>query len=175
MNTVLIFAIISGVNLCYVKDSPDLLVRITSEIQVENLILYYSFSGVDWDSVVVGRKGGLFETQLKSPDIQLIKVIGFYFTYMNGETDDNNGGLYLYELSIYPRILMPFSLKDFEVVIKQARKKIVSHTHVSEAVRLLDYVGDILQVVPYIKDAQSESERNRLLIEVEDLKSKISR
>ena len=107
--------------------------------------------------------------------VSILTLIALYFTYTNGETDDNNGELYLYELSIYPRILMPFSLKDFEVVIKQARKKIVSHTHVSEAIRLLDYVGDILQVVPYIKDTQSESERNRLFVEVEDLKSKISR
>jgi len=175
MNIILMFALITGVNLYYVKDSPDLLVRITSETQVENLTLYYSFSRTDWDSVVVERKGRLFETKLKSPDIQLLKVIGLYFTYTNGETDDNNGGLYLYELSIYPRILMPFSLEDFEVMVEQARKKILSHTHISEAVRLLSYMGDMLQVVPYVKDEQSESDRNRLLIEVEDLKSKISR
>jgi hypothetical protein len=173
MNTLLILTLITGVDLYFVKDSPDIIVRITSQVQSEHLTLFYSFSQTDWDSVVVPCKGNLFETRLKSPGIESLKVIGLYFIYADGAKDDNNNALYLYELSIYPRLLMPFSLKDFDVMVEQARKKIVSKTHVSEAVRLLDYMADILPVVPYIKGTESEIERNRLLNEVTDLKTQI--
>jgi hypothetical protein len=175
MNTILLIALMSSVNLYYVKDSPDILVRITSQRQDQYLTLYYSFSKASWDSVVIERKGEMFEARLKSPDIQLLKVIGIYFVYADGAKDDNNSGLYLYELSIYPRLIMPFSLEDLGIMVEQARKKIVSRTHISEAIRLLDYLANILPVVPYIKGTQSESERDRLLIEVEDLKSKVGK
>lgn len=175
MNMILIFALTASVNLCFVKDSPDLLVKIASERQDQYLTLYYSYSKTDWDSVVVKRNGSLFQTRLKSPDVQLLKVIGIYFVYADGAKDDNNGALYLYEISIFPRLLMPFSLKDFGIMVEQARKKIVSKTHVSEAIRLLDYMGNLLPVVPYIKGTQSDFDRERLLVEVEDLNNKIGR
>jgi hypothetical protein len=173
MNAILIMMLMTSVDLYYVKDSPDILVRITPQRQDQSLTLYYSFSKNDWDSLVVERKGEIFEARLKSPDIQSLKVVGIYFVYADGAKDDNNGALYLYELSIYPRLLMPFTLKDFSVMVEQARKKILSRTHVSEAIRLLDYMANLLPVVPYITGTQSESERDNLLIEVEDLKNKI--
>jgi hypothetical protein len=173
MNTILIMALMTSVNLCYIKDSPDLLVRISTLRQDQYLTLYYSFSKNDWDSLVIERKGEIFEARLKSPEIASLKVVGIYFVYADGAKDDNNGALYLYELSIYPRLLMPFTLKDFDIMVEQARKKIVSKTHVSEAIRLIDYMANLLPVLPYIKGTQSESERDRLLIEVEELKSKV--
>ena len=175
MNTILILTLLSSVNLYFVKDSPDILVRVTPQRQDQYLTLYYSFSKTDWDSVSVERKGEIFETCLKSPDIELLKVIGIYFTYADGAKDDNNGALYLYELSIYPRLIMPFKLQDFDIMIDQARKKIVSKTHVSEAIRLLDYMANLLPVVPYIKGMSSETEKDRLLIEVEDLRRRTGR
>lgn len=173
MNTILIFSLLAGVNIYYVKDSPDILVRIAVPRQDQDITLYYSFSKTDWDSVGIERKGEIFETRLKSPDIELLKVIGIYFVYADGTKDDNNGALYLYELSIYPRLIMPFALKDFDTMVEQARKKIVTKTHVSEAIRLLDYMANLLPVVPYIKGTSNEAEKDRLLIEVEDLRRRV--
>ena len=175
MNTILLLALLMNPNLYFVKDSPDILVRITSSRSDQYLTLYYSFARTEWDSVRLERKGQIFETRLKSPDIELLKVIGIYFVYGDGTKDDNNGAFYLYELSIYPRLIMPFKLEDFNVMIEQARKKIATKTHVSEAIRLLDYMSNLLPVVPYIKGTTSEAEKDRLLIEVEDLRRRIGR
>lgn len=175
MNTILLLTILTSVNLYFVKDSPDILVRIASQRPDQHLTLYYSFSKTDWDSVRLERKGEIFETRLKSPDIEFLKVIGIYYIYADGVKDDNNGSLYLYELSIDPRLIMSFTLEDFNIMVEQARKKIVSKTHVSEAIRLLDYMSNLLPVVPYIKGTTNEAEKDRLIIEVEDLRRRVGR
>lgn len=173
MNLLLAITICASVDLYFLKDSPDLLVRVLPEAQIEQLTLYYSFSGTDWDSMVVQKEGRVFNVILRSPDT--LNVIGIYCVYDNGYIDDNNGKTYLYELKIFPRMLMPFSMADLEVMIEQARKKIISGIHVDEAITLLDYVDHRLTVVPVIKNSPNELKRETLRVEVNQLRSQIVR
>lgn len=173
MNLLLAIAIFCGVDVYFLKDSPDLLVRVIPEHQIEQLTLYYSFEGSLWGSKVVTKQGQFFDTVIKTP--LDARIVGLYAVYFDGTVDDDRGKPYLYELSIYPRMLMPFDITDLEVVIAQARKKIVTDTHVDEAIALLDYVDSILKVLPVIADSQGESKKRILQVEVARLKEQVGR
>jgi len=173
MNLILAITICAGLDLYFLKDSPDLLVRITPEVQTEKVTLYYSFSDTNWDSMVVEQQGQFFDAIVRSPDT--LNLIGIYYVYDNGDVEDNNGLLYLYEIKIFPKMLMPFAMSDLEVVIEQAKKKILSGVHVDEAVMLLDYVDNILAVVPIIKDGDTELKRNLLRSEADKLRELIGK
>jgi len=173
MNLILAIIIFTGLDLYFLKDSPDLLVRVVPEDQVEQLTLYYSFSGSDWDSMVIKKEGRFFDTGLVSPET--LRVVGLYCIYDNGKVDDNDGALYLYEVKKFPRMLMPFSIADLEIMLKQARKKIVSGTHIDEAITLLDYIDEMLGVLPVIENSPQETQRNILQLEVNSLREQIGR
>jgi hypothetical protein len=171
MNLLLAITICAGVDLYFLKDSPNLLVRILPEIQTEQVTLYYNFSDAGWDSTLVEKTGKFFDTILETPDT--LNILGFYFVYDNEDIDDNNGELYYYEIKIFPRMLMPFSIADLGLMIGQAKKKIVSSTHIDEAITLLNYVDHVLTLMPVIKDSPNELKRNTLRIEIEELRSRI--
>jgi hypothetical protein len=173
MNLVLALVMFCGLDVYFLKDSPDLLVRIVPERQVEQLNLKYSFAGDLWGSTVVQRQGQFFDATIKTP--LDAKIVGLYVVYDDGTVDDKSGQLYMYELSIYPRMLMLFSAADLEVVIAQAEKKITSKTHVDEAVTLLDYVGGILSVLPVVPDSPGEARKTTLQEEVNRLKMLVGR
>ncbi len=173
MNLLLAIAIFCGVDVYFLKDSPDLLVRFIPEHQIEQLTLHYSFEGSLWGSKVVRKEGQFFDAVIRTP--LDARIVGIYAVYVDGTVDDDEGQPYLYELSIYPRMLMPFFLSDLEVVVAQARKKIATNTHVDEAIALLDYVDGILRVLPVIADSQGESKKNILRVEVKRLKAQIGR
>lgn len=173
MNLLMAVMIFCGVDVYFLKDSPDLLVRLTPESQIEHLTLHYCFEGSLWGSRVVKKEGQFFDAIIKTP--LDARIVGIYAIYDDGTIDDNRGQFYLYELSIYPRMLMPFSVSDLEVVIAQARKKIITNTHVDEAIALLDYVNEILRVLPVIADSPGESKKNILQAEVDKLKTQVGR
>jgi hypothetical protein len=100
------------------------------------------------------------------------RIVGIYCVY-DDYVDDNNGDLYLYELKIFPRMLMPFSLADLRTIVGQARKKILARIHTDEAITLLDYADNMLAAVPYVKNSQNELSRNTLEIEVHKLRGQI--
>lgn len=172
MNLLMTIAIFCSVDVYFLKDSPDLLVRVLPEVQTEQLTLYYSFSGTDWNSKVVEKEGRFFDAVLQSPDMP--SIVGIYCVY-DGYVDDNNGSLYLYELKLHPKMLMPFSLIDLEIIVTQARKKIMARIHTDEAITLLDYADHMLSVVPYIKNSPNELRKNTLQIEVNKLRGQIVR
>lgn len=171
MNLLYILAFFSSVNLVFMKDSPDVMVRVVPETDVAEITVYYSFSGNVWGSTTVQKTDGTFDATLKSPDD--VKVVGIYVVYDNNYRDDNDGNLYLYEVSIFPRFLMPITIQDLEVMLEQARKKISSGVHVSEAVRLLDYLDVMLPVLPFIENAPSAVKRETLIQEVTALRQQI--
>ena len=173
MNLLMVVMIFCGVDVYFLKDSPDLLVRITPERQIEHLTLHYSYEGLLWGSKVVRKEGPFCDAVIKTP--LDARIVGVYAIYDDGTVDDNGGRLYLYELSIYPRMLMPFLVSDLEVVIAQARKKIITNTHVDEAITLLDYVDGILKVLPVIADSPGESKKNILQAEVDKLNTQVRR
>ncbi len=173
MNLFLAMIVFCGLDVYFLKDSPDLLVRIIPEQGVEQVTLKYSFSGDMWGSLVVQKQGQFFDAKIRTP--LDARIVGLYVVYDNGTVDDKDGHLYLYELSIYPRMLMPFSSTDLEVVIEQADKKISSKTHVDEAITLLDYVDGILNVLPYVPDSPGETRKNMLQEEVNRLKVLVGR
>ncbi len=171
MNLLCILALFSSVNLVFMKDSPDVMVRVVPEINVEEVMIHYSFSGNQWGTLTVQRIDGTFDATLKTPDD--VKVVGVYVVYGNNYRDDNDGSLYLYEVSIFPRFLMPISLQDLGVMLEQARKKITSGVHVSEAIRLLDYLDVMLPVLPYIENTPAAAKRETLLQDVALLKQQV--
>jgi hypothetical protein len=168
MNLLCILALFSSVNLVFMKDSPDVMVRVIPEINVEEITIHYSFSGNQWGTTTVQRTDGTFDATLKTPDD--VRVVGIYVVYGNNYRDDNDGNLYLYEVSIFPRFLMPISLQDLEVMLEQARKKISSGVHVSEAIRLLDYLDVMLPVLPYVENTPAAAKREILMKDVTLLK-----
>jgi hypothetical protein len=173
MNLVLALTIFCGIDVYFLKDSPDLLVRVIPEHQIEQLTLHYCFEGTLWGSRVVKQEGQFFDAVIKTP--LDARMVGLYAVYSDGKIDDDQGKPCLYELSIYPRMLMPFKISDLEVVIAQARKKIVTDTHVDEAIALLDYVDSILKVLPVIADSQGESKKRILQVEVARLREQVGR
>ncbi len=173
MNLFLAMVVFCGLDVYFLKDSPDLLVRILPERQVEQLTLKYSFSGEMWGSMAVQKQGQFFDAKIKTP--LDARIVGLYCVRDDGGVDDKDGQLYLYELSIYPRMLMPFSIADLEVVIAQADKKITSKVHVDEAITLLDYADGILNVLPYVPDSPGETRKNMLQEEVNRLKVLVGR
>ncbi len=173
MNMLLAMLVFCGLDVYFLEDSPDLLVRMVPDRQVEQVTLRYSFSGEIWSSMSVEKQGQFFDATIKTP--LDAKIVGLYVVYDDGSTDDRDGQLYLYELSIYPRMLMPFSVDDLEVVIAQAEKKITSKVHVDEAITLLDYAGGILSVLPYVPDSPGETRKDMLQDEVNRLKSLVGK
>ena len=173
MNVLCILALFSSVNLVFMQDSPDLMVRVVPGTEVREVTIHYSFSGTQWGSVTVQKTDDAFYTQLKTPDD--VRVVGIYVEYDNAYRDDNDGSLYLYEVSIFPRFLMPVSLQDLEAMLEQARKKISTGVHVSEAIRLLDYLDEILAVLPYEEGTPLASKRESLLREVGLLRQQIAK
>jgi hypothetical protein len=173
MNILLTILLFTGMDLYFLKGSPDLLVRILPEVQVERATLYYSFSKTDWDSVTIEKQERFFNTVLRTPDT--LNVVGVYCIYDNGTVDDDNGQPYLYEVKIFPRMLMPFSIKDLKVMIGQARKKIMSGVHVDEAITLLNYIDNMLRIVPVIKNSPNEAKRDLLRIEVQELRDQLGK
>lgn len=161
----------SSVNLVFMKDSPDVMVRVVPETEIAEVTVFYSFSGNLWGSVTVQKTDGAFDTKLKTPDD--VKVVGIYVVYDNDYRDDNDGNLYLYEVSVFPRFLMPITLQDLEVMLEQARKKISSGVHVSEAIRLLDYLDGMLPVLPYIENTPAATKRETIQSEVGSLRQRI--
>ncbi len=171
MNLLLIATIVAGINLYFVKDSPNLLARAANGVEVENAKFYYSFSGANWDSLGVKRIGQIHEAVITPPGD--LNVVGIYCIYGDGRVDDNDGMLYLFEVKRSPRMILPFSLADMEKILGQARQKIESKEHVDEAIQLLDYVGGILLIVPAVPDKASTIRRDALRIEVESLRQQL--
>jgi hypothetical protein len=172
MSLLLAFTIFAGLDLYFLKDSSDFLVRIIPETETEQINLYYSFSGSHWDSVSVKKRGQFFDAVITPP--VYFDIVGFYAVNDSGNIDDNNGGLYLYEIKMSPRMIMPISLADLETMLNQARQKIIADTDIDEAIQLLDYVGNTLVFIPFIKDTPSELKRNSLYIEVNNLRKQLS-
>jgi hypothetical protein len=168
----LIFVLCAGINLFFLKDSPDLLVKISPAQEVDQVTLHYNYSGTQWQSVKVPKTGQEFNVVLDAPDT--LKVVGLYCGY-DSYQDDNSGELYLYEVSRNPKMLMPFTFADLDVMIGQARKKITSGVHVSEAIRLLDYLDELLMLIPVIKNSSGEQKRDFLRIEVRELQERVGR
>lgn len=173
MNMLLVITLLGSVDLYFLENSTDLLVRIVPEIESENVMLYYSFSGTAWDSILLEQRGRFVDVTLQTPED--ISVIGLYARYADGIIDDDNGEPYLYEVKLSPKMLMPFALVDLEVMAEQARKKIMSGIHVDEAITVLAYVREMLGVVPVIKGSPSELKRNLLEIEVSKLENQLKR
>jgi hypothetical protein len=173
MNFLLAIIITCGLDVYFLKDSPDLLVRVVPEYQIEQLTLHYSFAGTLWGSMTVEQEGAFFDAVIKTPLDAII--VGLYAIYYDGTVDNDDGQPYMYELSIYPRMLMPFSITDLEVVIAQARRKIATNTHVDEAIALLEYADGILKDLPVIPDSPGEVKRDVMQTEVDKLKAQVGR
>ena len=171
MNLLMAIVLFTGLDLYFLKDSPDLLIRVFPEIQTEQITIYYSFSGANWHSIET-RKVGKFFDAIITP-AEGLDIVGFYFIYDKGEIDDNDDKLYLYEVKKSPRMIMPISFSDLEIILSQARGKIDSNEHIDEAIQLLDYVGNTLIFIPIIKDGPSELKKNELQTEVENLRKQI--
>jgi hypothetical protein len=173
MNLFLALMFFCSLDAFFLKDSPDLLVRVVPEHNIAGLTLHYSFSGTLWGSKTVGREGAFFDAILKTP--LDARIVGIYAVYDDGTVDDRGGQPYLYELSIYPRMLMPFSINDLEVVIAQARRKIVANVHVDEAIALLEYADGILRDLPVVQSSAGETKKAMLQKEVNELKGRVGR
>ncbi|MEO0095097.1 MAG: hypothetical protein ABIL46_05950 [candidate division WOR-3 bacterium] len=171
MNLILI-ALLTQVNLYFLKDSPNLLVRIRPNVATQQVVIYYSFINAKWDSVIAQSYNAYFDAVITTPDT--VNVIGLFYKY-DGVMDDNKGNLYLFEVKKSPRMILPLSLDYLKTVLKQARKKITSQTHIDEAITLIDYVEKLLIVFPYIKGSELEININLLLSEINELKGIISK
>lgn len=173
MNTLFSLLVFASLQLFFVKDSPDLIIRIIPSIDVQYGTIYYSFKGTDWDTIRIREADGMLQGLIKAPAAP--EVIGLYCRYDNGAIDDNNGHLYLYEVKASPRMLMPFSFDALEVMLKQARKKIITRTHIDEAITLLDYIERMLEVVPFIENSPDAAQREILQIETQSLRDQLAR
>jgi len=171
MNLLLALALFTGVDLYFLKDSPNLLARVVPYEQVDVITLYYSFSAQKWDSVIVKKEGRFFDAVITPSET--LNIVGIYVIYANGVVDDNKGTLYLYEVKMSPKMLMPFTIDDLQKFVNQARKKIVSGIYIDEAITLLDYVDNILTKLPTIKNSPLEIKKNILQSEIGNLRNQM--
>lgn len=167
MNGLITIILLAQLNLFFLKDSPDLLVRISPEDNPNNLVVYYSFGKTKWDSIEAHFLGNHFDAVINPPET--VRVAGFYYKY-NGTINDNKGGLYLFEVKQSPRMILPFSFNYLETVLKQARKKVMGKTHIDEVITIIDYVDKTLNTIPYKNGSEQELKINILLNEVKELK-----
>jgi len=168
MNVLIAVALFTGMDLFFVKDSPNLLARILPETPTQQVTLYYSFQGADWDTMNLVDFGAYADAVIVPPES--VRVVGLYAAYAN-TVDDNKNNLYLYEVKRSPKMLMPFALADLKAMLKQARKKIISGVHADEGVALLDYILEIAPLIPFIKGSALESDRLTLQSEAAELKA----
>jgi hypothetical protein len=171
VNVILVITLFTGLDLYFLENSYDLLVRVLPEMQSDSLVLYYSFAGTEWDSVVVQRQGRFFDATLSTP--ANVRVAGFYAVYDNDVVDADNGEPYLYEVRLSPKMLMPFSMVDLEIMLGQAKKKVTLGQHISEAITVLAYVNEMLAVVPVKEASPAEVKRNFLQTEVNRLNTQL--
>jgi hypothetical protein len=167
MNILLTLALFSGLDLFFLKDSPNLLARILPEVPTDQITLFYSFRGTTWDTVNLTDIGKYVDAVIVPPES--LRVVGLYAVYGN-TVDDNKGNLYLFEVKRSPKMLMPISLSELETMLKQARKKITSGIHADEGVALLDYILEIASVMPCIKGSPLETNKLILQSEAAELK-----
>lgn len=172
MTGLITIMLVANLNLYFLKDSPNLLVRILPKERVNSLTLYYSFNGEKWDSTEAHFFTTHFDAVIVPPET--ISIVGFYYKY-DGKIDDNSGELYLFEVKKSPRMIMPFSLNYLETVLKQARKKIISRTHIDEAITIIDYAEKTLNTIPYKKGTAQELKITVLLSEVAELKAMVAK
>jgi len=173
MNLLLAILLTCGLDVYFLKDSPDLLVRVVPQYPVERLTLHYSYSTTLWGSMVLEQKGAFFDAVTKTP--LDARVFAVYAVYDDGTVDNDKGQPYMYELSIYPRMLVPFAISDLEVVVAQARRKIATNTHVDEAIALLEYLDGILKDLPVISGSPGEAQKDLLKTEVDRLRLQVGR
>ncbi|MCX7994233.1 MAG: hypothetical protein N3A65_00450 [candidate division WOR-3 bacterium] len=169
---ILLTLIITQVNLYFLKNSPDLLVRIKPEIPAQQVIIFYSFAGTKWDSIIARSYNSHFDAVIPMSDTT--QVAGFYFL-ADGNLNNNKGMLYLFEIKKSPRSILPLSFEYLEIMLRQARKKIIARTHIDEGIALVDYVEMILNKIPYVKGLESEIKINLLMSEVNELKRLIAK
>ncbi len=167
MNLILI-SLITQINLYFLKDSPNLLIRIKPESPAQQVIIYYNFGSEKWDSVIAQSYVTHFSAVIPAPDT--VNTVGFYFLY-DGKLNNNNGNLYLFEVRKSPRMILPLSLEYLETMLKQARRKITSQTYIDEGITLVEYVGKTLKTIPHLKGSEMEIKINLLMSEVNELKA----
>lgn len=170
MNLILSVILTSGVNLFFLKDSPDLLARIVPPVPSASVILNYSFAGDNWRACTLQSTTGVFDAVIAPPES--IGIIGMYYSFDAGN-DDNKGMLFIYEVKKSPRMMMPFTVDDLSRVTAQARKKITGRQHVDEAEALLDYAEKMLKMLPYRKGSDLELKKQLLESEVNELRGQI--
>ncbi len=168
MNTIMLLLLCTRVDLFFMKDSPDLIMRIAPSTRCETIQLIYSFKGNQWDTLNLTADNNIFETRIKTPDE--IKLLGAYFIYPDGVIDDNKGAFYMYEVSTFPRMILPFSLSQLEVMVEQAQNKIVKQVHVDEGVMLLNYADELLEELPYIENTTYELNKNKIKSDIQGIR-----
>jgi hypothetical protein len=168
MNLILI-PLIAHLNLYFLKDSPNLLVRINPDTPAQQIILYYRFGSEKWDSVITQSYTTYFDAVITAADT--VNLVGFYFL-SDGKLYNNNGALYLFEVKKSPRMILPLSIEYLEIMLKQARKKIISQTYIDEGIALLEYLERTLKTIPFLKGSASEIKIKLLMNEVHELKAR---
>ncbi len=173
MNLFFWLILTSGMNLYFLKGTSDLLIRFVPSRNTPQVFIYYSFSGAKWDSALVPSSGDFFDLVVSPPED--LRLLGIYVKYPEGDIDDNQGMLYLYEVKRAPRMLLPFSITTLETMIKEARRKIMRQRHIDEAVALLNYAEGVLGVMPYIKGSPLETKIDIIKSEIAELKRNLAR
>ena len=164
MNMFIILALISGVDLFFVENTSDLLIKVSPSIETQGVAFCYSFHTTKWDTVHTTKDQDRYSAVVHPPDS--LRVIGIYCLYDNNAIDDNNGALYLFEVSLSPRFIYAISLENLAAMLSQAKKKVVSKVHVDEAMYVLDYVRSMVDVIPYIPGSNQEFEVHTLRSEL---------
>jgi hypothetical protein len=167
MNVLIAVALFTGMDLFFVKDSPNLMARVLPETPTQQITLYYSFQADNWDTMNLRDFGVYADAVIVPPES--LRVVGLYAAYGN-TVDDNQHKLYLYEVKRSPKMLMPFTLADLQAMLKQAKKKIISGTHADEGVALLDYILELAPYIPFIKGSAMDADRLMLQSEAAELK-----
>jgi hypothetical protein len=164
MNMLVSLAILAGPSLFFFKGKGEVIVKYVPTIAASQYTVVVAKNDSPWEEASMRRSANWFY-HLVAYD-STIRALACYFR-SGTIVDDNFGMLYLYEIKTNPRMIMPLSIKQLDVMLKTADAKLLSRAtkhDVSEAMTLITYVSELLNLIPDpMRECLFRIEKRRLL------------
>jgi hypothetical protein len=164
---------LAGPSLFFFKGKNELIVKYVPLLPQSQYTVVAARSNSPWEEAAMRRSANWFYHSV--PFDSTIRAVACYF--QSGATvDDNFGMLYLYEVKLRPRMILPISLKQLDLMLKTADGKLASkatkHDY-GEAMMAIGYVTEILNAIPDpMRECLFRTEKRRLLDYAAELQSR---
>ena len=164
MNLLLTIALVAGPSIFFFKGRSEVIVKYVPAVAAGQYTVVVAKNDSPWEEVSLKRSANWFYHVVAYDST--IRALACYFR-SGTIVDDNFGMLYLYEIKTNPRMIMPLSVKQLDIMLKTADAKLQARAtahDVSEAMTLIAYVSELLNSIPDpMHECQFRTEKRRLL------------